>query len=73
MGSIPGLTQWVKDLGHHEIWCSSKMQLRSCDALAVVYRPAATALIQPLAWKILYVEGVALKNFFLIFLKKEHY
>ena len=30
-----GLAQWVKDLGLRELWCSSKMQLRSCVALAV--------------------------------------
>ena len=34
MGSTPGLAQWVKDLALLWLWC----------------RPAATALIQPLAW-----------------------
>ena len=36
-GSIPGLTQWVKDLGRcRELWCRSQMGLRSCIAVAVV-------------------------------------
>ena len=30
VGSIPGLTQWVK-----ELWCRSQMQLRSHAAVAV--------------------------------------
>ena len=33
VGSIPGLTQWVKDTPQ---WCRSKMQLRSGMAVAVV-------------------------------------
>ena len=44
-GSIPGLTQWVKDLELLWLWS----------------RPAAAALIQPLAWALLYTMGVALK------------
>ena len=34
-GSIPGLAQWVKDLALLWLWC----------------RPAATALLRPLAWE----------------------
>ena len=34
-GSIPGLALWVKDLALPELWCRSKMQLRSCIAVAV--------------------------------------
>ena len=34
-GSIPGSTQWVKDPALLWLWC----------------RPAATALIRPLAWE----------------------
>ena len=35
-GSIPGLTQWVKDLALHELWCRSQMQLGSGVAVALV-------------------------------------
>ena len=33
VGSIPGLDQWVKDC--RELWYTSKMQLRSCVAVAL--------------------------------------
>ena len=46
VGSILGLTQWVKDQGFLWLWC----------------RPAATALIQPLAWQFPYATGTALKK-----------
>ena len=39
--SIPGFTQWVKDLALLWLWC----------------RPGATASIQPLAWELPYVRG----------------
>ena len=50
VGSIPGLTQWVRDpvlpvscdVGRR---CSSDLEL-----LWLWHRPAATALIRPLAW-----------------------
>ena len=45
-GSIPSLTQWVKDLALLWLWC----------------RPAATALTGPLAWEPPYAMGVALKR-----------
>ena len=45
-GSIPGLTQWVKYPALLWLWC----------------RPAATTLIQPLAWEPPYAVGVALKK-----------
>ena len=45
---IPGLAQWVKDLALLWLW----------------YRPAAVALIQPLAQELPYVPGAAKKNFF---------
>ena len=35
-GSIPGPTQWVKDLVLCELWCKSLTQLGSCIAVAVV-------------------------------------
>ena len=46
VGSIPGLTWWVKD--PVLLWLG--------------WRPAAAALIQPLAWKPPYAEGTALKS-----------
>ena len=45
-GSIPALSQWIKDLALLWLWC----------------RPAATALIQPLAWEPPCVAGAALKR-----------
>ena len=33
--SIPGLAQWVKDPGLHELWCRSQMQLGSGVAVAL--------------------------------------
>ena len=45
-GSIPGLAQWVKDLALLCLWC----------------RPAATALIPPLAWEPPYAAGAAAKR-----------
>ena len=45
-GSIPGLDQWIKDLGLLWLW----------------HRLAATALIQPLAWEPPYAAGAALKR-----------
>ena len=41
VGSIPSLDQWVKDLALLWLWC----------------RPAAVALIQPLAWELLYASS----------------
>ena len=57
-GSIPGLAQWVKDpvssaVGHR------------CSALALLWlwcRPAATALIGPLAWELPHAAAAALKR-----------
>ena len=45
-GSIPGLTQWVKD----------------SELLWLLRRPVATALIGPLAWEPLHAVGKALKR-----------
>ena len=44
--SIPGLAQWVKDPELLWLW----------------RRPAATALIRPLAWEPPYATGVALEK-----------
>jgi len=46
VGSIPGLIQWVKDPALLWPWC----------------RPAATAVIQPLAWESPYAVDEALKS-----------
>ena len=46
VGSIPGLTQWVKDPELLWLWC----------------RPAVAGPIQPLAWKLPYATSVALKS-----------
>ena len=45
-GLIPGLTHWAKDLVLPRLWC----------------RPAAVALIRPLAWELPYAMGSALKR-----------
>ena len=45
-GLIPGLAQWVKDPALLWVW----------------YRPAAVALIRPLAWDPPYYTCVALKS-----------
>ena len=45
-GSLPGLTQWVKEPAMIWMWC----------------RPAATAPIQPLAWKLMYAKSEALQS-----------
>ena len=60
--SIPGLAQWVKEsnvavscgVGHR---CSLDPAL-----LWLWYRPAATVLIQPLAWELPYAKSAALKR-----------
>ena len=44
--SIPGIAQWAKDPVLLWLW----------------HRPAAAALILPLAWELLYAIGVALKS-----------
>ena len=46
VGLIPGLDQWVRDLALLWLWC----------------RSAALAPIQPLAWELPCVPGVALKR-----------
>ena len=46
VGSIPGLCHWIGDPALLWLWC----------------RPAVAALIQPLAWELPYVMGVALKR-----------
>ena len=62
VGLIPSLTQWVKDpvLPQSMAWVTDVAQIQ-CHC-TVWYRPAAAALIRPLAWELLYTVGVALKR-----------
>ena len=46
VGSIPGLSQWVGDPALLWLWC----------------RPAATAMIRPLAWEPPYAMGASLEK-----------
>ena len=52
LGSIPGLTQWVKD----------PPLLQYVGATMLQHRPAAAAPIRPLAWEFPYAVGLALKR-----------
>ena len=60
-GSIPGPTQWVKDLG---MMICSVGQRCGLDPklLWLCHRLAAAAPIGPLAWEFPYATGVALKT-----------
>ena len=57
VGSLPGLAQWVKDPHCLELWCR-----HGSDLELLWYRPAAIALIRPLAWDFPLAVGVALKS-----------
>ena len=60
-GSIPGLTQWVKD----PVATSCHIGRGRGSDLALLWlwcRPAAVAPIRPLAWELPYAAGVALKR-----------
>ena len=61
VGWIPGLTQWVKDpeLPWAVKHVGDTAQIPHCYGCG---RPAATALIQPLAWELPYALGEALKK-----------
>ena len=60
VGSIPGLAQWVM---HPDVSCGVGHRCGKDLALLWLWcRPAAIALIQPLAWELAYAEGVALKD-----------
>ena len=61
VGSIPGLAQWVRILGCHELWCRLQTWLRSQVVVLVVRRSAVT-LIGPLAWESPYAVGAALES-----------
>ena len=57
-GSIPGLTQWVKDPGCHKLQHS--LQLRFSVPVTMVQ--AAAALIQPLVWELPYATSATVKE-----------
>ena len=62
MGSIPGLTQWVKD---PTAVLSCGVGHRHGSGLALLWlrrRLAATAPVQPLAWERLHAAGADLKR-----------
>ena len=70
VGSIPGLTQWVKDpvllsglriQRCHELWCRSRLGLDP-TLLWLWRRLAATAPIRSLAWEPPYAMGTALEK-----------
>ena len=62
MGSIPGLTQWVKDPAL-AMSCGVGCRRGSDPVLLWLWHgPAATAPIQPLAWEAPYASGAALKS-----------
>ena len=57
VGLTPGSTQWVKDPAH-----AAAEVIDVADTVLLSHWLAATAPIQPLAWKIPYATGVALKR-----------
>ena len=62
VGSIPGLTQWVKG---SSVAVSCRVGCRSGSdpkLLWLWYRSAATVLIQPLVWEPSYAKGATLKK-----------
>ena len=62
VGSIPGLTQWVKGSG--DAMSCDVGRRRGLDPVLLWLwcRTAATAPIQPLAWKLPYALDVALER-----------
>ena len=61
-GSIPGFTQWVKDLVL-PVSCGIGHRPGSDPTLLWLWcRPVAVALVQPLAWELPYAMGMALKK-----------
>jgi len=62
MGLIPGLALWVKGSGIAAS-CGVGCRCGSDPVLLWLWcRPAAAALIQPLAWELPYAMGVTLKK-----------
>ena len=61
-GLIPGLPPWVKDPAF-AVSCGIGHRCVSDPVLPWLWhRPAAAALLQPLAWELPYTAGVALKE-----------
>ena len=62
-GLIPGLAQSAKDLVLPAVSCGVDCRNGSHPVLLWLWcRPAAAALIQPLAWDLPYAAGAALKS-----------
>ena len=61
MGSIPGLSQWVKYLGCRELHVGRRRGLDP-TLLWLWCRLAAVAPIRPLAWEFAYAVGADLKK-----------
>ena len=62
-GLIPGLAQWVNDMGCLELWCRSQMWLRSGVAMAVAYTGDYSSDLTPsLGTSICHGYGPKIKN-----------
>ena len=61
-GSIPGLTEQVKDLALLQAYSEGQRCRSDLAFLWLWCRPAAAAPIRPLAWELPYAAGAALKK-----------
>ena len=61
-GSIPGLAEWGEGSSITVSCCIGCRRSSDPVLLWLWCRPAAVALIDPLAWELLYVAGAALKS-----------
>ena len=61
-GSIPGLTEQVKDLALLQAYSEGQRCRSDLAFLWLWCRPAAAAPIRPLAWELRYAAGAALKT-----------